>query len=280
MTIRSNVPSLTAQRNLMNNQKAFANSMERLSSGYRINRASDDAAGLAISENLRAQIRSLNQARRNANDAISLIQTAEGALNEVSNILVRMRELSVQGSNDSLIARDRTFLNSEFSMLKVEIDRISDSTEFNGQKLLNGNVSSSGLSFQIGIDNQSYDRLTVTISDTGSDKIGSSGSSAVTNTDILVRTNAQNALDVIDAAINDIAQTRSNLGSYQNRLQSTIINLSNSAENLTAANSRIRDVDVAEESAAMTRNQILGQSTTSMLAQANQGPQMVMQLLG
>ena len=244
------------------------------------NSAADDAAGLAISENLRAQTRSFNQAKRNANDAISLIQTAEGALNEVSNILVRMRELSVQAANDTLIARDRTFLNSEYSQLIVEINRISSSTEFNGKSLINGAVSASGLSFQIGIDNQSYDRLSVTIANMAATSIGSyTSGSALSTTEVLTKTNARVAMDVIDTAINEVASTRSSLGAYQNRLTSTIVNLANSAENLTAANSRIRDTDVAEETAAMTRSQILVQSTTSMLAQANQSPNMVMQLL-
>jgi len=277
LSIRSNVGSLTAQRHLMSNNKAFSLSMERLSSGYRVNRAADDAAGLAISENMRSQIRSLNQAKRNANDGISLIQTAEGSLIEVSSILVRMRELSTQSANDTLADRDRTFLNSEYSMLKDEIDRIASSTEFNGKQLLNGAQSADGVVFQIGINNQTYDRLTVTIADTGVSSIGDGNS--VDSTDILSRTNSQTAMDSIDAAINDISEVRSKLGAYQNRLSSTIVSLSNSSENLTAANSRIRDVDVAEESAAMTRNQILVNSTVSMLSQANQSPNIALQLL-
>ena len=279
-SIRSNPMSLNTQKTLRENQRLNNLSLERLSSGFRINKAADDAAGLAISENFRAQIKSFDQARRNANDGVSMLQTAEGALNEISNMLTRMRELSVQASNDTLISRDRTFLNSEYSALKAEIDRISEVTEFNGTFLINGNISSSGLDFQIGIEATANDRLTVTLADVGTASIGSSGSSAVSNTDLLIKTNARNSLDVIDAAINDVAQQRSNIGAHQNRLNTTIINLANSAENITAANSRIRDVDVASESANMTRNQILVQAGSSMLAQANQAPQMAMQLLG
>ena len=279
-SIRSNPMSLNTQKTLSSNQKAMQKSLERLSSGYRINKSADDAAGLAISENFRAQIRSFNQAKRNANDGVSLLQVAEGALNEISNMLTRMRELSVQASNDSLVARDRTFLNSEFSALKAEIDRISEVTEFNGKFLINGSVSSSGIDFQIGIENTTNDRLTITISDVGIDKIGSSGTSALTNTTLLEKTSARNSLDVIDSAINDIASARSSIGAHQNRLSSTIVNLSNSVENMTAANSRIRDVDVANESAKLTRNQILVQAGSAMLAQSNLAPQAALQLLG
>ena len=279
-SMRSNPMSLNAQKVLRGNQAQLNTSLERLSSGFRINKAADDAAGLAISENFRAQIKSFDQARRNANDGVSMLQVAEGAMSEVSNVLTRMRELAVQSSNDSLIGRDRSFLNSEFSALKSEIDRISEVTEFNGKFLVNGNLSASGVDFQIGIEATANDRLTVTIADIGTAAIGSSGSSTLNNTQLTEKTSSRNALDVIDAAINDIAQQRSNIGAHQNRLNSTIVNLSNSAENITASNSRIRDVDVASESANMTRNQILVQAGSSMLAQANQAPQMAMQLLG
>ena len=279
-SIRSNPMSLNAQKVLRGNQAQLNSSLERLSSGFRINKAADDAAGLAISENFRAQIKSFDQARRNANDGVSMLQVAEGAMSEVSNVLTRMRELAVQSSNDSLIGRDRSFLNSEFSALKSEIDRISEVTEFNGKFLVNGNLSATGVDFQIGIEATANDRLTVTIADIGTAAIGSSGSSTLNNTQLTEKTSSRNALDVIDAAINDIAQQRSNIGAHQNRLNSTIVNLSNSSENITASNSRIRDVDVASESANMTRNQILVQAGSSMLAQANQAPQMAMQLLG
>ena len=279
-SMRSNPMSLNAQKVLRGNQSQLNGSLERLSSGFRINKAADDAAGLAISENFRGQIKSFDQARRNANDGVSMLQVAEGAMNEVSNVLTRLRELAVQSSNDTLIDRDRSFLNSEFSSLKAEIDRISEVTEFNGKFLVNGNLSASGVDFQIGIEATTNDRLTVTLADIDTSSIGSTGSSALSETQLTEKTSARNALDVIDAAINDVAQQRSNIGAHQNRLSSTIVNLSNSAENITASNSRIRDVDVASESANMTRNQILVQAGSSMLAQANQAPQMAMQLLG
>ena len=279
-SMRSNPMSLNAQKVLRGNQSQLNTSLERLSSGFRINKAADDAAGLAISENFRAQIKSFDQARRNANDGVSMLQVAEGAMNEVSNILTRMRELAVQSSNDTLIGRDRSFLNSEFSALKDEIDRISEVTEFNGKFLVNGNISASGVDFQIGIEATSNDRLTVTLADIGTAAIGSSGSSTLNNTQLTEKTSSRNALDVIDAAINDVAQQRSNIGAHQNRLNSTIVNLAHSAENITASNSRLRDVDVASESANMTRNQILVQDGSTMLAQANQALQMALQLLG
>jgi len=280
-SIRSNPMSLNTQKTLRENQREMNSSLSRLSSGFRINKAADDAAGLAISENFRAQIKSFDQARRNANDGVSMLQTAEGALNEVSNMLTRMRELGVQASNDTLISRDRTFLNSEFSALKAEIDRISEVTEFNGTFLINGNLSGNGVDFQIGIEATSNDRLKVTLSNIGTEKLGSqSSASHLDDTTLLAKTDARNSLDIIDQSINEVAQQRSNIGAHQNRLNTTIVNLANSAENITAANSRIRDVDVASESAKMTRNQILVQAGSSMLAQANQSPAMAMQLLG
>ena len=279
-SLRSNPLSLNTQKVLRNNQSQLNTSLERLSSGFRINKAADDAAGHAISENFRAQVKSFDQARRNANDGVSMLQVAEGAMNEVSNVLTRLRELAVQSSNDTLIARDRSFLNSEFDALKNEIDRISEVTEFNGTFLVNGNVSATGVDFQVGIEATANDRLTITLADIDTSSIGSTGNSALSETQLTEKTSSRNALDVIDAAINDIAQQRSNIGAHQNRLNSTIVNLANSAENITASNSRIRDVDVASESANMTRNQILVQAGSSMLAQANQAPQMAMQLLG
>ena len=196
--LRSNPVALNTQRQLTTNQNSLNKSLERLSSGFRINKAADDAAGLAISENFRAQIKSFNQARRNANDGISMLQVAEGAMNEISNILTRMRELSVQASNDTLIGRDRSFLNSEFSMLKDEVDRISEVTEFNGKFLINGTISASGVDFQIGIEATSNDRLTVTLGDCGTAAIGSTGSSTLNNTQLTEKTSARNALNVID----------------------------------------------------------------------------------
>ncbi len=278
ITIRSNVASLIAQRNLWSTQRDQNLSLERLSSGFRINRAADDAAGLAISENLKAQIRGLNQAKRNANDGISLIQTAEGALNEVSSILIRMRELSVQSANDTLVTRDRSFLNAEYSALKNEIDRISEVTEFNGLKLINGDMSTSAVDFQIGLDSSTTDRLSVTIGNIGTEMIGS-GSTQINATYINTKASSRSSLAILDNAIDDVAEVRARMGAYQNRLNSTVVNLANTSENLTAANSRIRDADVANESAIMTRNQILMQAGVSVLAQANSSPQIALQLL-
>ena len=201
-SIRSNPMSLNAQKVLRGNQAQLNSSLERLSSGFRINKAADDAAGLAISENFRAQIKSFDQARRNANDGVSMLQVAEGAMTEVSNILTRLRELAVQSSNDTLIARDRSFLNAEFSSLKDEIDRISEVTEFNGKFLTNGAISANGVDFQVGVEASSNDRLTVTIADIGVNSLGSSGSSTLGNTQLTEKTSARNALDVIDEAIN------------------------------------------------------------------------------
>ena len=279
-SIRSNVASLNAQRQLYTNQIASNKSLERLSSGFRINKAGDDAAGLAISENFRAQIRSLDQAKRNANDGVSLLQTAEGALNEISSVLTRMRELSVQAASDTLITRDRSFLNSEYGALKSEIDRISEVTEFNGQSLIDGSYSATSLDFQIGIDDGGDHRLSVTIANAGTELIGTGSGSYVTDSYVNSRAEARSSLAVLDDAINDVAESRSKIGAYQNRLGHTIINLANSSENITSANSRIRDVDVASESADMTRNQILMQAGVSMLAQANSAPQMALNLIG
>jgi len=223
--INTNVPSLGAQRALSNTNKHLNGNLRKLSSGQRITRAGDDAAGLAISETLKAQIRGTRQAKRNASDAISLIQTSEGALSEISNIVIRLRELAVQSASDTLGQTEREFADIEFQQLKEEIDRIAKSSEFNGKTLLNGAQSSDGLSFQIGIDNTTSDRLTVTIAGLLTSGLGSGASSGIDDTNILLRSNAQNALDVIDAAIDDVSSTRSTLGAYQNRLSSTIVNL-------------------------------------------------------
>jgi len=278
-SIRSNVASLNAMRSLNSTQLSLNTSLERLSSGYRINKSGDDAAGLAISENFRAQIRSLDQAKRNANDGVSMLQTAEGALNEISSILTRMRELGVQAASDTLITRDRSFLNSEFGALKSEIDRISEVTEFNGMSLLDGTYSGTSIDFQIGIDDGTDHRLAITVANAGSEMIGS-GSTNINAAYVNSKTNAQTALGVIDDAINDVAENRASIGAFQNRLGHTIVNLANSSENITAANSRIRDVDVASESAQLTRTQILMQAGVAVLAQANSAPQLALNLIG
>jgi len=265
LRINTNTASLNAQRNLMGTKLGLDKNLERLSSGYRINRAGDDAAGLAISENLRAQIRGLKQASRNAQDGVSLVQVAEGGLNEISSILIRLRELSVQAASDTIGPVERQFLNVEYDQLVSEVDRIADGTEFNGTQLLSG--TGSILDFQVGTRNDpNIDRLSFDASkaDANSAALG------VNLTSVADKASAQNALSAIDSAIVSVSAMRADFGAIQNRLQSTISNIAVSVENMSAANSRIRDVDVAEETAELTRNNILLNAGTSVLAQANQ----------
>ena len=272
LVINTNVQSLNAQRNLSSTQKSLSTSMQRLSSGLRINSASDDAAGLAISENMRANIRSMNQAARNANDGVSLLQTAEGALNETSNILTRMRELATQAATGTVSSDQRTYIDNEFTQLKSEINRIASATQFNGSNLLQGTATAT-VSFQVGSGNSTNDRIGVTIgaADTSTIGVGTASVSDVAG--------AQAALTQIDTAIQSVSSSRGNLGAVQNRLQSTINNLQVAVENTSAAESRIRDVDVAAETAALTRNQVLTQAGTAILSQANQVPQTALSLL-
>jgi len=276
ITINTNIASMNAQRNLGSTQRSLSGNLGRLSTGLRINTAADDAAGLAISEKLRAQIRSLGQAERNANDGVSLLQTAEGSMNEISGIMARMRELAVQAANGTLGDTERGFLNDEFAALSDEIDRIANVTEFNGTTLLDG--SASGLTFQVGIGATSSDTLSVDIADMHASELGGA-SSSISSLDISSVSGAQTALGAIDAAISDISSSRASLGAVQNRLNVTIANLGSARENLAAANSRIRDVDVAEETANMTRNNILMQAGVAVLAQANQMPSLALSLL-
>jgi len=277
LAINTNIAALTARNNLATNGAALKGSIEKLSSGLRINRASDDAAGLAVSEKMRSQIRSMNQAVRNANDGISVAQRAEGALVEVSNILVRMRELGQESSNGSLSNSDRTALNDEFVALKSEIDRISSVTDFNGQILLNGSISGSGsaLSFQIGTDSGSNNAISLQISAMSAGAIGVTTSIEIGSG----ATAAMAALTAIDSAIAVVTTTRGKIGAVQNRLQSTIANLAVGIQNLSAAESQIRDADFALETATFTRNQILQNAGVSVLAQANTLPQAALQLL-
>ena len=273
LSLQTNLGSLTAQRNLRRNEKGLHTSMGRRSSGLRINQAADDAAGLSISEKLRAQVRGLSQAQRNANDGVSLIQTAEGALNETSDMLIRIRELAVQSSNGTLGNAERIAVNREFTALRAEIDRIASVTEFNGLKLIDGSLST-GLTFQVGLNNNSNDQITISVSSSVATALGlTSGMTLSTST------GAQASLALIDTAISTVASRRGDLGAVQNRLYSTINNLSAAHENLSAANSRIRDTDVAKESANFTRGQILMQSGIAVLAQANQLPAMAISLL-
>jgi flagellin len=278
-SILTNVASLNAQRNVGRTQQALAGNLGRLSSGLRIQTAADDAAGLAISERLKSQIRSLGQAERNALDGISLIQTAEGAMNEVSGILTRMRELAMQSSTGTLGDSERAFLENEFVALRDEIDRIAAVTEFNGQSLLDGSLASSNaVEFQVGINATSNDTISVAIEQLDSTTLG--GTSGLSSLTISNAGGAQSSLATIDTAISDLSSARSTLGAAQNRLNVTIANLGTARENLSAANSRIRDVDVASETAALTRNNILQQAGVSVLAQANQAPAIALSLLG
>ena len=270
--INTNISSLNTQRHLAKNSSAFAKSMEKLSSGLRINRAGDDAAGLAISEGLKSDIRALDQASRNAADGISLVQTAEGAMDEVSNILLRMKELSEQSLNGTLSNTDRGYLDAEYTALTDEIDRISDSTEFNGVSLLDS--SGGSINIQVGIGTTSADRVAIDLSN-------DRDSTALTlTTAIDTATNAGTAMAQIDAAIATVTSARSDFGAVQNRLESSIRNIGMTSENLSAANSRIRDVDIAQETSRMTSFQILQQAGVSMLAQANMTSGLAMALMG
>ena len=278
LVINTNVASLDAQRNLANNSEAVQVSVQRLSSGLRINSAKDDAAGLAISDRLRSQIRSIAVAIRNSQDGTSLSQTAEGGLAQIGDILARMRELATQSANGTIADTDRTALNNEFTQLKDEIDRISNVTEFNGTKLLDGTLSTT---LQVGFRNTANDRIDISLnSAANSVSLGILG--GINDTiagDGTGQANAQNMLTTLDAAISSVSSMRGTLGAIQNRLTSTISNLSISSENLTAADSRVRDADFALETATFTRNQILVQSATAILAQANQLPSQALQLL-
>jgi len=275
LRINTNVSSLAAQRTLGINSRQLNNNFRKLSSGERITQASDDAAGLAISENLKAQIRGNRQAKRNAGDAISLIQTAEGGLNEISNIVIRLRELSIQAASDTVGATERGFTDIEFQKLKDEIDRISKSSEFNGTKLLDG--TGGLMEFQIGIHNDAIlDRLRYD----GTTNTATLSALGLNAESVATKEGAQVSLKRLDDALVRINGVRSELGATQNRLSSIINTLAIGDENLSAANSRIRDVDVAAETASLARNNILVQSGTSVLSQANQAPNLALKLLG
>jgi flagellin len=273
MTIRTNVASLNAQRNLSQTQNSLDSSMSRLSSGYRITRAGDDAAGLGISTKLEAQIRSYNQAIRNANDGLSVIQTTESSLNETANILTRLRELAMQSSSDGIGDSERSFIDTEASKLTEEIDRIAETTKFNGAALLDGSATT--LNFHVGVEDTTSDVISFTTLDgTTATLLTASG------IDLSGRDTAASALSTIDDAIALVSDARSTLGAAGNRLQSAINNIQAFSEQLSAANSRIKDVDVAEETSRMARSSILQQAGVSVLAQANQQPQLALKLLG
>ena len=278
ISVLTNVASLNAQRNLAATQTALAASVGRLSSGMRINTAADDAAGLGISENLQANIRSLAQAQRNANDGISLTQVAEGSMNDMQGIVTRMRELAVQSANGTLGATERGYIQSEFTQLSKEVDRISKVTNFNGQQLIDG-TAAKGLTFQIGINKSVNDEITVSVATLTTSTLGSTGGTKITQASLSTATNAKNAIGTFDAAIQQLSKSRAVLGAVQNRMTVTVSNLAVAHENLSAANSRIRDVDVANESAQLTKSQILSQAGLAVLAQANQLPQSALSLL-
>jgi len=277
ISVLTNVASLNAQRNLAATQTSLSASIGRLSSGMRINSASDDAAGLGISENLKANIRSLSQAQRNANDGISMSQVAEGGMNEMQGIVSRMRELSVQSANSTLGGNERGYIQTEFKQLQGEINRLGAVTEFAGQKMLDGSASA-GLTFQVGIQNTANDRLSMSITKLTTSTLGST-SLHVASASLSTATNAQKAIGAFDKAIQQLSQARAKVGAVQNRMQITVSNLATSQENLSAANSRIRDVDVASETAQLTKGQILSQAGLAVLAQANQLPQAALSLL-
>lgn len=275
MRVTTNISALNAQRNLIGSQRQINSSMAQLASGSRINKAADDAAGLAISENLKAQIRSGVQAQRNANDGISMVQTAEGGLNEIGNIIVRLRELGIQAASDTVGNTERGFVDKEVQQLKSEIQRISSVTTWGTTKLLDG--STPDFDFQVGLfNNQEEDRITFH----AGENIATLDALGLTGLDYTSKEGAQTALQMLDTAQTSVNGTRANLGALQNRLTSTVDNLGVATENMSAANSRIRDTDVAQASSEMTRNNILLQAGTSTLAQANQVNQLALKLIG
>ena len=276
MIINHNMNAMNAHRNMGVNNNNAAKAMEKLSSGLRINRAGDDAAGLAISEKMRGQIRGLDQASRNAQDGISLIQTAEGALNETTNILQRMRELSVQAANDTNAESDRSAIKTELMALHEEISRIADTTKFNGKDLMNSAASNTSIRIQVGAN--SGEIITIALNNMKASQLGikKSAVSAV-GTGGVAQANALTT--AIDTALVSVSTQRAKFGALQNRLEHTIKNVDNTSENLQAAESRIRDVDMAKEMMNYSKNNILNQAAQSMLAQANQQPQNVLQLL-
>jgi flagellin len=275
MRVKTNLSAINAQLNLISSQRQINDSMSKLASGSRINKAADDAAGLAISEGLKAQIRSATQAQRNANDGISMVQTAEGGLNEIGNIVVRLRELGIQASSDTVGEVERGMLNKEVVQLKSEIQRIASVTTWGTTKLLDG--STPAFDFQVGLfNNAEEDRITFK----AFENVATVDALGLSDIDFSSKEGAQEALGLLDQAQTTVSGTRANLGALQNRLTSTVDNLGVAQENLSAANSRIRDTDVAMASSEMTRNSILLQAGTSTLAQANQTNQLALKLIG
>ena len=271
MVVQHNMSAANANRQLGINATNLSKSTEKLSSGYRINRAGDDAAGLSISEKMRGQIRGLDKASQNAQDGISMIQTAEGALNEVHSVLQRMRELTVQAANDTNADEDRSAIKSEIDQLASEISRIGSQTEFNTKKLLNGDLSTNAVNLQVGANKDQ--KISFNVADTRAANLG------VNALNVSNFSKATSSIAVVDNAIKTVSETRSSLGAVQNRLEHTIANADNTSENLQAAESRIRDVDMADEMVKYSKNNILQQAAQSMLAQSNQSTQGVLSLL-
>ena len=276
LVIQTNSSSINAQRNMMATGRNLNNSIQRLSSGLKVNSASDDAAGMAVTINLRAQIRGFEQAMENANDGIAILQTAEGSYNSISDIMIRMRELAVQASNDSLTNKERAYLDTEFEDLTAELTRISDVAEYNGQLLLDGTAGdgSGNMVFQVGTRNTTNDQITIQL---GNQDAATLGVDVLDLTDL---TNSQNAISVIDTALDTLATDRAILGSKINEMTAAVDNLATTVENLSTANSQIRDADISRESAAFTKNNVLMQSGVAMLSQANSIPQMALKLIG
>jgi len=272
INIQTNYAALSAQKNLSGNQKLLAGSFQRLSSGFRVNSAADDAAGLAISESMKSQIRSYTVAQRNASDAQSMAQTAEGALGDVHDIMGRMRELAMQSANGDLGTTDRGYIDTEFKSLQNEVTRIQGSAKFNGKQLINATPATT--TFQVGLNNTASDQIKVTFGGVQLTSI------TANTTDLATATHALNALATIDTAIQNVSTARSNFGTAMNRMDFATSNIQTMQLNITAANSRIRDVDVASETANLSRNQVLTQAGTAVLAQANQIPQLALSLIG
>ena len=270
--INTNIASLNTQRHLYNSTQSFYKSMEKLSSGLRINRAGDDAAGLAISESLKADIRALEQASRNAADGVSMIQTGEGAMDEISNILIRMKELAEQSATGTVGDTERAYLDAEYTALTAEIDRIAAGTEFNGVMMLDG--TGGAVNIQVGITSGANSQVAIDLA-TAMDS-----TTLTVATGVATSADALSAMDEIDVAIAAVSSNRADFGAIQNRLESSIRNIGTTTENLAAANSRIRDVDVAKETASMTSYQILQQAGVSILAQANMSSSLALALLG
>lgn len=274
MRITTNVAAINTQRQLVNSQRNIQNSMAQLSSGFRINKSADDAAGLAISENMKAQMRSIVQARRNANDGISLVQTAEGALNEITNITTRIRELAIQASSDTIGDRERGFINLEVGQLKGEIDRIAATSRWNSTPLLDGTTQA--FDFQVGSYATDNDKITFD----ASKNVATLEALGLSDLDFATKEGARAALGLVDTAQDNLSGMRANIGAIQNRLTSTVDTLSVTEENLAAANSRIRDTDIAQTSSEMARNSVMLQAGTATLVQANQSTMLALKLLG